>query len=342
MGRYKRLTDYQRDAAALLAHNGHTNRQIAAAVGANQATVAKVAARVRRTGVLEAPKSTGRPPLLDARDRRRLVRMVLTHDDLELHRIVALFNLGMPRAVSVRTVRRVLHDAGVMSARRRSKPFVSAKNRSKRLAWAKLHREWTDEWRNVFFTDESSFLVKSGRRPLYWTRRGSPWHPSTSLPSFKSGRQSVMVWGGFSYRGRTDLVWVDGSLNALSYQDQVLEVAYNYIMADFGSTKDVVLQEDLAPPHNARSTRLVERELGLKVLPWVGQSPDLNPIENAWAELERRLRRRKVVPKNKAELFGALQEKWRAIPDAYFEKLADTMKHRCAAVVQVNGWPTKY
>lgn len=66
MGRYKRLTDYQQDAAALLAFNGNTNGQIGAAVRANQATVAKVATRVRRTGVLTAPKSTGRPPLLDA------------------------------------------------------------------------------------------------------------------------------------------------------------------------------------------------------------------------------------------------------------------------------------
>lgn len=88
--------------------------------------------------------------------------------------------------------------------------------------------------------------------------------------------------------------------------------------------------------------RLVQRELGLEVLPWVGQSPVLNPIENAWAELKRRLRQRYVVPKNKAELCGASQEEWRAIPDAYFEKLAHTMKHRCAAVVEVNGWPTIY
>lgn len=63
----------------------------------------------------------------------------------------------------------------------------------------------------------------------------------------------------------------------------------------------------------------------------------MNPIENAWAELERRLRRRKVVPMTKADQFTALQEEWRAIPDAYFKKLADTMKDRCVAVVKVNG-----
>lgn len=245
-------------------------------------------------------------------------------------------------AVSVRTVRRAVHAAGVASARRRTNPYVSAKNRSKRLSWASLHHQWKQEWRNVLFMDESSFLGKSRCRPLYWTRRGSPWHPSSSLPSFKSGRQSVMVWGGVSYRGRTDVVWVDGRLNAPSCHDQSLQVAYHYILADFCSTKDAVLQEDLAPPRNARSIRTVQGQLGLKVLLWVGQSPNLIPIDNAWAELEWRLHRRKVIPKNMADMFDALQQEWRAIPDAYFKKLADTMKNRCAAVVELKGWPTKY
>lgn len=86
-----------------------------------------------------------------------------------------------------------------------------------------------------------------------------------------------MVWGGFSYPEHTNLVWFDGSLNALSYQDHILGVAYHHILADFCTTKDSVLQEGLAPPHSARSTRAVHRELGLAVLPWVGQRPDLEP-----------------------------------------------------------------
>lgn len=93
--------------------------------------------------MLTAPKATGRPRILDARDRRRLV--------LELPRILAHFNQSTPHAVCVRTVRRALHNADVMSARRRSKPLASVNNRSMTLAWAKLHRKWTDEWRNVFF-----------------------------------------------------------------------------------------------------------------------------------------------------------------------------------------------
>ncbi|KAK1863329.1 hypothetical protein I4F81_005887 [Pyropia yezoensis] len=144
-----------------------------------------------------------------------------------------------------------------------------------------------------------------------------------------------MVWAGFSYRGRTDLDLVDGCLNAHSYLDQLLEVAYHHMVADFGSTNNVLLQEDLVPPHNAKSTRAAQRELGIKVLPWVGQKPDLNPIENAWAELERRLRRRPDTPRTKTQLFLALEAEWRGIPNAFFENLADSMVGRCRAVVRI-------
>jgi len=58
--------------------------------------------------------------------------------------------------------------------------------------------------------------------------------------------------------------------------------------------------------HAAKASKAVKQQLGLQVFPWVGQSPDLNPIENAWEELERRLRARPTAPKNKDELFAAL------------------------------------
>lgn len=69
-----------------------------------------------------------------------------------------------------------------------------------------------------------------------------------------------------------------------------------------------------------------------KHLLWVGQSTDLNPIENAWASLKQRLRRRKEAEKTQPDLFVALQEEWRAIPEAYFQNLADSMVCCCCEI----------
>lgn len=67
---------------------------------------------------------------------------------------------------------------------------------------------------------------------------------------------------------------VDENLKASSYQDKLLNVTYNHIVAYFGFTEHVLLLEDLAPPRNTKSTRAVQRELDLYLLPWVGQGPE--------------------------------------------------------------------
>lgn len=78
----------------------------------------------------------------------------------------------------------------------------------------------------------------------------------------------------------------------------------------------------------------------IKVLPWVGQSPDLNPIENLWHEAERRLGGRKF--KKEEELFEAVKAAWASIPNERLQKLIESMPRRCKAVIEAKGYATKY
>ena len=56
------------------------------------------------------------------------------------------------------------------------------------------------------------------------------------------------------------------------------------------------------------------REFGVDELNWPAQSPDLNPIEHFWDELERRLRARPSCPTSVCDLTNALLEEWSKIP----------------------------
>ena len=69
-------------------------------------------------------------------------------------------------------------------------------------------------------------------------------------------------------------------------------------------------------------------------LPWPAQSPDLNPIENLWDELKRRLRKNEYKAKNKAELFNLIKEEWYKISLAIINKLIENMPCRTKAVLK--------
>lgn len=65
------------------------------------------------------------------------------------------------------------------------------------------------------------------------------------------------------------------------------EDVYHHLMVDLESPGGGWLQEDLAPCRASECSNEATAALGLKVLVWVGQSPDLDPAENAWKELDR-------------------------------------------------------
>jgi transposase len=103
------------------------------------------------------------------------------------------------------------------------------------------------------------------------------------------------------------------------------------------------LRSDNAPIHTAKDVKNWITQKKIKILPdWPSQSPDLNPIEHLWHELERRLRKRSVHPKNFYELEEALQEEWKRIPSETYINLIESMPRRIEACIKNQGWPTKY
>jgi hypothetical protein len=91
------------------------------------------------------------------------------------------------------------------------------------------------------------------------------------------------------------------------------------------------------------TSKVVEKWLmdnKVKVLDWPSQSPNLNPIENLWAELKKCVRARR--PTNLTQLHQLCQEEWANIHPPYCGKLVEGYPKRLTQVKQFKGNATKY
>ncbi len=168
----------------------------------------------------------------------------------------------------------------------------------------KEKQNWTvAQWSKVLFSDESKFCISFGNQgPRVW-RKGGEAHSPSCLKSRVKFLQSVMIWGAMSSAGVGPLCFLKTNVTALVYQ---------YILGHFmlPSPKQLfkdahlIFQQDLAPAHTVKSTNSWLNDHGVGVLDWPANSPDLNPTENIWGIVKRKIKNKRLksvggaLPKN--------------------------------------------
>ncbi|GFY17109.1 transposable element Tcb2 transposase [Trichonephila clavipes] len=146
---------------------------------------------------------------------------------------------------------------------------------------------------------------------------GSRNNPAFVHESVRFGGGVVLVYGGLSIDGRTDLYIIrDGPLTVRRYRDEILRPIVVPYAAAIGD--DFILMDDNCRPHH------------------------INPIEHVWDALGRRVAGRQPPPQTLQELERALLEEWDRIPQLVINSLIDSMPQRCSTLLAVRGNHTPY
>lgn len=231
--------------------------------------------------------------------------------------------------VSGRTINRFRNEIKLEFRAPINSVFLSPAAIDKRRRWTNFHIQNETCWRNVAFSDESWFQLGRNKR---WV-----WVDKNNLSDkvfshTKSHPPKVMIWAAIGWNFKSELFFVEGSVNTEFYFDNIILGSHFVEDADrCWGIGNWVFQQDNAPAHRSAETQAVLKELGITLLDdWPPYSPDLNIIEVIWAIMEARVE--KVNPKSIDELKQTLIEVWENLDFKTINGLVSIMDDRIRIV----------
>ncbi|EYB92467.1 hypothetical protein Y032_0193g1383 [Ancylostoma ceylanicum] len=129
-------------------------------------------------------------------------------------------------------------------------------------------------------------------------------------------------------------------MDAEEYQDVLRMHLLPFLSG--GRRRAYTFQQDNATVHVASSTKSWFNRHHIRLMDWPACSPDLNPIENLWGILARRVYANARQYSSVAELETAVRQAWDSIESSTLKNLVDGMQRRIFEVIYNKGGPTKY
>lgn len=331
MGRGKDLTPIEIEKIKVLKEVGCTNQEIAKKIGRSRKVVGNLLKLGQNYG---KKRKFDQNKKLTNRQKRQIFREVRKKPQTSSQ---ICTNLNLP--VSARRVRQILSsNSNLKYKKTQKKPPLTEGHKLARLQFAKKYMSWGKEWDDVVFSDEKKFNLDGPDGYHYY------WHDLRMSEEVRMSRNfgggSVMIWAAFSSHGKSDIAWITSRMNAVKYEELLEEYLLN--MAENILPENFIFQQDNAAIHVAASTKRWFSDKNIPLLDWPARSPDLNPIENLWGIIARRVYANCRQFNSVQELKSAIKDAWDSITLNELQKLVHSMPNRIFETIKNKGGNTKY
>ena len=152
-----------------------------------------------------------------------------------------------------------------------------------------------------------------------------------------------MFWGCFSKHGTGPLVSIKGSVDQTEY----ITILKEELIPEFNRAKAAIpgtwrLMQDNAPSHTAKAVKSFLARRRVELIEWPPYSPDLNPIENLWQWMKKKLETEFPICESAEEIEALIFQIWRTITPELCAAYCENYHRRLLAVIEANGGYTKY
>lgn len=312
---------------------GKTQRIIANELGIYPSTVNYW---INRHGSIETRKKPGRPRKTNRVTDDLIFLMSYSNPFMPTTEIIHELNLPLTKYSVIRR----LKEKGLQSYRPAKKETLTNVHIQNRLEFALSVRHWTfEQWKMLVFTDEKVFSTfGNGINRVWRTKRKNRFDKKYINHIRRSGRKSIPVWACIcATEGQNKIHYIrGGNLTGIKYRNQILR---NYVPAM--QNAGLTFMHDQSSIHKSIVANNYLHNRGITILDWPAKAPDLNPIENLWAEMERRTCTRNI--RDEQDLWEKIKQTFEEIEETdYITKLVQSMPRRIQKVIEAGGHWTKY
>jgi transposase len=331
-----RLSLVQRSSLLTLHALGFNDERVAQLTGCDRRTVRHWVAHYQQHHSLEDEPRSGRPRVTSAATDTSIVVAATENPFTTPQNILAEQSIE----ASSRTVRRRLDAAGLFGRVARIEyPFTQV-NITQRLEFAREHQDWTDDqWARVLFGDETYICL--GANGQIWVQR--PEDAAYQSEYMAQGQSNfapkIGIWACFARQGVGALRIFDDNMDTRLYTDTMQRFMKPCALRLWPSGAWFYLQDNASYHKSHRSLEWFHIN-GVSLVELPPHSPDLNPIENLWADLKRRVESRH--PHTIQELKEIITSEWTNTNPSTCSNLVDSMNDRMLSVIAAEGFRTGY